>query len=945
MSMPRPWTCALLTALLIILLPSTVQARQGEPPAAAKPAAINGEVPVWSGKYMRVVLEADGGQAAAPVFPSPDDYYFMGDEQLTVRVKVLPQPGGRVNGVRQDLPDSPGNCLPGQQFTGWAVAGDGYVWETTYDMGTVPRGDECGQGGMFDLWVDASGCKVDEYGDCSMEPGTSERIEKMVYIHLVRQNWVVIWRGDGEQHYRVCVFRCPLEMAGAAACISPSEPVDLTTTAGRWEPSTVTTGADGCAEAQMLVPPEAFSGPSAGAQAGAAPSASATGQISVTLGARTNNIGPSIGTSTVEKFVFGRVIDHAGKVEIYDPNGLPPAWVPVIDGKTRVTPGCKLHLLPDFDFGIYSPRVTIDFSDGSRVTSRQTFKTKVTGLGQELVIGSGVSGAQTTHNALAQWIIDARNDPQVIVDTFIQDWMVGVATGGLSPYGWVVEQVGNQIVSWMLSQALPPRQQSAASSIAFPGNNGNLSDVRVAALPDGTLVVQNSGGPVTLSSGGLFTTTVQVGTGQELAIPGPATRPADIPAPVNFLPSEIGEAPGLYFQRPITGTMTGRLASLRLWSDQRGEPGSLVVRIDDALRTSEFRDCTVSTDPPWSHAFCATLPLAEGWHNASAAIQDYLGYRGTAQLRFLVDGAPAAPVRLAALAGPSRVLLSWGSGYAAGISGYDIYRDTQKLNPTPTSDLAWLDTTPGAPGATVHYTVVAVDSAAPAPSAPAGPVTVMLPSAAGPTAPQAPISVTVTPAGDGQLRVSWAMTPTQATAFRVYQAGNSGGPFSAIRAIGSPAIRTTVLDSLPVGTPHWYRVTALGSDLSEGPPSAAVSGASTDAAPAAPTGLTAVADGKQVSVAWNPSPAADLAGYRVYRAVGSAGFVLITPQLLAVPTLTDIGSYGASYQYQVVAVDTAGHASANSRVVQVSTIPDPATMVPPRRIGFFEPIYLPLIRR
>jgi len=75
--------------------------------------------------------------------------------------------------------------------------------------------------------------------------------------------------------------------------------------------------------------------------------------------------------------------------------------------------------------------------------------------------------------------------------------------------------------------------------------------------------------------------------------------------------------------------------------------------------------------------------------------------------------------------------------------------------------------------------------------------------------------------------------------------------------------------------------------------------------------LVAVATAKGVELRWDPSPATDLAGYRLYRrAAGQEQFVRLTAELLKKPSFVDAQvRKGQTYQYYVTAVDTSRRAN------------------------------------
>lgn len=85
------------------------------------------------------------------------------------------------------------------------------------------------------------------------------------------------------------------------------------------------------------------------------------------------------------------------------------------------------------------------------------------------------------------------------------------------------------------------------------------------------------------------------------------------------------------------------------------------------------------------------------------------------------------------------------------------------------------------------------------------------------------------------------------------------------------------------------------------------------------------------TLTWNKNTEADLAGYNVYRRIGSApvkGDVKVNAALIpgATPTYVDSVSVDGDYFYEVTAVDTAGNESAFSTAVDkvVNTVPPAA---------------------
>jgi predicted small lipoprotein YifL len=92
-------------------------------------------------------------------------------------------------------------------------------------------------------------------------------------------------------------------------------------------------------------------------------------------------------------------------------------------------------------------------------------------------------------------------------------------------------------------------------------------------------------------------------------------------------------------------------------------------------------------------------------------------------------------------------------------------------------------------------------------------------------------------------------------------------------------------------------------------------------APAAPSGLAAIASANAINLIWEPNPESDLAGYIVLRGTPHEGakepidLEPITPSPIAETRFTDNVAAGIAHVYAVKAVDRAGNASAASAPV------------------------------
>ena len=87
--------------------------------------------------------------------------------------------------------------------------------------------------------------------------------------------------------------------------------------------------------------------------------------------------------------------------------------------------------------------------------------------------------------------------------------------------------------------------------------------------------------------------------------------------------------------------------------------------------------------------------------------------------------------------------------------------------------------------------------------------------------------------------------------------------------------------------------------------------------PAAPTGLAAVGSEGAISLIWEASTEADLAGYLVMRAEAGGAPRPLTPEPIKETTFRDAtAARGVRYVYTVVAVDTTGNRSTPSNAVE-----------------------------
>jgi chitodextrinase len=193
------------------------------------------------------------------------------------------------------------------------------------------------------------------------------------------------------------------------------------------------------------------------------------------------------------------------------------------------------------------------------------------------------------------------------------------------------------------------------------------------------------------------------------------------------------------------------------------------------------------------------------------------------------------------------------------------------------------------------------------------------------TPPAAPTGVTATP-GDGQVSLAWTANsePDLAT-YRVLRDG-----VEIATVTGTSYVDSAVTNDVA----YTYTVVAVDTHGNRSPASAARTATPTDLTPpAAPTGLAASADDRQVSLSWAANAEPDLATYRVLRDGVEIATVTGT-------SYVDTGvANGTTYSYRVVAVDGHGNRSAPSSAVTarpVDAIPPAAPPAPTATAGEFQ---------
>jgi fibronectin type 3 domain-containing protein len=183
----------------------------------------------------------------------------------------------------------------------------------------------------------------------------------------------------------------------------------------------------------------------------------------------------------------------------------------------------------------------------------------------------------------------------------------------------------------------------------------------------------------------------------------------------------------------------------------------------------------------------------------------------------------------------------------------------------------------------------------------------------------------VATAGNATVKLSWTGVK-DATSYDVQRATTSGGPYTQIAEVSTPAYTDS---SVTNGTTYYYVVSALDT-AGTGPNSAQASATPEPPlqVPPVPQNLTATAGNAEASLNWSASSGAT--SYHVKRATASGGpYSQVGAPTSAAYTDTSAQN-GTTYYYVVSALNSAGE-SADS--VQVSAQPVAPTTIPAVPMG------------
>ncbi len=321
-----------------------------------------------------------------------------------------------------------------------------------------------------------------------------------------------------------------------------------------------------------------------------------------------------------------------------------------------------------------------------------------------------------------------------------------------------------------------------------------------------------------------------------------------------------------------------------------------------------------------------TLNLPEDNYVLRLTATDKVGLSSTDQVNVRIDTQPPpVPLGLVGHVENHRdAVLDWNAVTASDLAGYNLYRNGEKITPSPLAAIHYADT--NAPEGQLTYDVTAVDQAGNE-SAPSNNVSLLID--------HTPPTVTISrPASGERVRGVYDIVGTAYSQddFKQYRlsAQPLNPPGSSVElASGSLPVQGRTLTSwstLGIADETTVRIHLEGEDTSGNTASADVDVVVDNGPPAAPTGLTAVLTGVDTQANWDPNSESDLLGYLLYRdnqLVNATTTTLpadLRPFALTDNQYLDKSVPDGTHTYVVYAIDKAGNVSLPSSPASLDPI-------------------------
>lgn len=299
---------------------------------------------------------------------------------------------------------------------------------------------------------------------------------------------------------------------------------------------------------------------------------------------------------------------------------------------------------------------------------------------------------------------------------------------------------------------------------------------------------------------------------------------------------------------------------------------------------------------------------------------DKVGSKTEARVNVKIDTQPPeAPVLSGRIENKSNISLSWAQNAEPDLAGYNLYRDSQRINTTLISNTTYLDQ--NLREGIYTYIVKAIDLAGNE-SKPSNEIKLKI-DLTGPDArirsPQDGSKVS------GLLDIKGtAYSSDDFKQYRLY-IGQSANPsiWNLIRTspVPMPYGALTQWDTIALSE-GLYSIKLEAEDISGNINAHQIVVAIDNTPPAAPVLISAIANGSDVAATWQTNIEPDLAGYLLYRndqLVNVSGIVVgeLKPYLIAGTAYPDGALPDGTFKYYLIAMDQAGNISEQSNVIEV----------------------------
>ncbi len=517
--------------------------------------------------------------------------------------------------------------------------------------------------------------------------------------------------------------------------------------------------------------------------------------------------------------------------------------------------------------------------------------------------GFAVTVTDSCGNKHKEWVLITVGDtvsddrpPEVILLTPNEGELFGAENSPIQINGTIVEEnidsyslrygPGDSPVQWT---SLRTGNSLPADTALFQWQVGSS-----AGIPDGpytiSLYARDLGG---LESEARIRITID-NTSPDVMITSPGDNgyikgPADI----------VGTASDQHFESFTIETAAGSCSSASRW-------------ITMTTSSNAMQDGTLAS---WN-----ILP-PDGAYCIRLSSMDSAGNHSKVTHNILVDTkAPSPPVLSGIVENNTDAVLTWTLDQEPDLSGYNIYRNSSKINTELLVDTAYIDPAPGE--GTLTYTVTVVDLAG-WESIPSNEIDLFIDT----TGPDTKISVPSDGATVSDI-VDIKGTAYSADDFKEYRLymgqGIEPSEWNIIRISPLPVSYGTLLKLDAMGYSQGiYSLRLEAEDVSGNINSDKVFITLDNTPPVAPMLLSAIPSGPDVTATWQTNMESDLAGYLLYRndqLVNATGVVVenLKSYIISGTTHLDENLPDGTFAYYLVAMDEAGNISNPSNTIEVS---------------------------